>query len=197
MKIDLHVHASERSSCARVGEEGQIQAAIAAGLDGFAFTDHNCLVPAARLVELNEKYAPFHIFCGIEVDCDHEHWVVIGVGDPTLESREWHYPQLCQFVHQQGGFIFLAHPFRHHPKIHADLDRCPPDGIEIQSSNTPTGRAADITAIAQRVGLVLLCNSDAHLPGTMGTYFNEVPNPVGSDRELIEELTAMRVSTIR
>ena len=193
MKIDLHVHASERSGCARVGEEGQIRAAIAAGLDGFAFTDHNCLVPAARLVELNQKYAPFRIFCGIEVDCDQEHWVVIGVGDPALETRRWHYPQLCEFTHQQGGFIFLAHPFRHWSKINADLDRYPPDGIELQSSNTPTSRAADITAIAQRVGLVLLRNSDAHLPGTIGSYYNQIPNAAASDRELIEELAGMRV----
>ena len=67
MNIDLHVHASERSKCARSSEQELIREGIRIGLDALVFTDHNRLVPPERLVELNEEFAPFRIFGGIEM----------------------------------------------------------------------------------------------------------------------------------
>ena len=49
MKIDFHVHSSERSACGGASEESQIQAAIVAGLDAIVFTDHQRLVSEYRL----------------------------------------------------------------------------------------------------------------------------------------------------
>ncbi len=192
MKIDLHVHTSERSGCARIGEESQIQAARSAGLQGLAITDHNQLVPASRLAELNQKYAPFRIFTGIEVDAEREHWLVLGVHDTLLERPGWQYPELRDFVHWKGGFIALAHPFRHTNEIRADIDRYPPDGIEIKSFNTPEQRAAEIRAIAERYGLALLENTDAHFEGQVGKYYNELPEGINDDRDLMKVLREMK-----
>jgi histidinol phosphatase-like PHP family hydrolase len=136
MDIDLHVHTSERSGCANVSEEYQIQSAIRAGLGGIAITDHDALVPQERLRALNDRYAPFKIFTGIEVSADDLHWGVLGIHDPALESRSWNYPALLRFVRERGGFIYLAHPFRYKPVLHVDLDAYTPDGIEIESLNS-------------------------------------------------------------
>lgn len=192
MKIDLHVHTIERSPCAVVSEEKQIKAAIQAGFDGIAITDHNLLVPRDHLQDLNDRYAPFKVFTGIEVDADDLHWVVLGIHDPALESRGWRYPDLLDFVHSQNGFIFLAHPFRYKPDLQVDLDRYSPDGVEVESINTPVNRQADIRALAARLGLVLLRNSDAHRPGGMGTYSNQLPRPAVNDQELVEVLLSMK-----
>jgi histidinol phosphatase-like PHP family hydrolase len=192
LKIDLHVHAKERSNCARIDEESQIRAAIQAGLDGLALTDHMKLVPTRRLVELNEKYAPFHIYTGIEVEADKEHWVVLGVHDLSLEIDGWHYPDLHQRVREKGGFIALAHPFRYVPHIRADLEKYPPDGIEISSFNTPTAHEAEIRALAARLGLVLLRNTDAHFAGQIGAYYNELPGAARDDQELLTILSGMK-----
>ncbi len=112
MKIDLHVHSKERSVCGRASEEEQIRAAIDAGLDAIVFTDHHRLISAERLQQLNEKYAPFRIFGGIEITLDGEDVLILGVQDPALESMNWSYPSLHAFVRARGGFIALAHPFR-------------------------------------------------------------------------------------
>lgn len=192
VKIDLHVHAMERSACARIGEESQIQAAIRAGLDGVAITDHNRLVPAGRLAELNKKYAPFRIFTGIEVDADREHLLVIGVHDPLLEKPGWHYPELRDFVHWRGGFIALAHPFRYGPELRIDIEQFPPDGIEVKSVNTPANYEGQIRALAARLGLALLENTDAHFAGQMGSYYNDLPEMASSDRELVEILKSLK-----
>lgn len=193
MKIDCHVHARERSGCATVDEQGQIRAAIAAGLDGLAFTDHNRLVPQERLAFLNEKFAPFHIFTGIEVDADSEHWVVLGVHDPALEQLGWRYIDLLEFVRSRGGFIILAHPFRYVPRIRVDIEKYPPDGIEYRSINTPKAREAEILSLAARCGMLPFSNSDGHHPGGVGSYYNVLPQSGQTDQQLIAILQGMKL----
>ena len=105
VKIDLHVHTKERSFCGRSTEEEQIRAAIDAGLDAIAFSDHDRLAPHARLQELNEKYAPFRIFGGIEISVNREHILVLGVHEYTLETHRWSYPELHGFIQKHEGYI--------------------------------------------------------------------------------------------
>ncbi len=192
MKIDLHVHASERSECAVAGEEEMIRAAVRAGLDALVFTDHHLLVGARRLEQLNRLYAPFRIYGGIEITADSEDWLVYGVQAPELESTAWSYPGLAAFVRERGGFIALAHPFRYEPRIHVDLAGCPPDAIEVSSLNTPPEREGEIRRIAAQLGLALLSNSDAHSPAPLGRYYNEIALTLDGDRGLVERLRALK-----
>lgn len=195
MRIDLHVHASERSTCAVDDEESQIRAAIAAGLDGLAFTDHFKLVPEARFAELKRKYAPFRIFSGIEITADQEDWLVLGLHDARLERTDWDYPSLWRFVREQDGFIALAHPFRWAESIHADLALYPPDGIEVRSNNTPRRFEEEIRRLAVHHGLLQLCDSDAHANRMIGAYWNDLPGEPRDDLELLEALRQMSVET--
>jgi predicted metal-dependent phosphoesterase TrpH len=193
VRLDLHVHASERSGCAVSPEEDQIRSAIAAGMQGMAFTDHFALVGPARLAELNLRYAPFRIYTGIEVTANHEDWLVLGLYDPALQREGWDYAELVDFVHRRDGFIILAHPFRYAPFIHADFERQPPDGIEIASYNTPAARETEIRALAARYNLALLRNSDAHQASRVGQYYNEVATLPVDDPALVALLKTQRL----
>jgi histidinol phosphatase-like PHP family hydrolase len=189
MKIDLHVHAKERSGCAVSGEEEMIQAAIAYGLDGLVFTDHQRLVAPGRLAELNCTYAPFRIFGGIEITvAEGEDVVVLGVHDPALEAQPWTYPALFRFVRDQDGLLVLAHPFRYHDAIQIEVEQYPPDALEIHSVNTGVCDESPIRALAERLDLRLLCNSDAHDARHVGIYYNELARAPRDDQELIEIL---------
>jgi histidinol phosphatase-like PHP family hydrolase len=193
MKIDLHVHARERSACAREGEESQIRAAIAAGLDGIAFTDHHRLVDARHLEDLRRRYSPFKIYTGVEITADHEDWLVIGVRDPRLESTGWNYLDLRRLVSELGGFIALAHPFRRGHNISVDIAACPPDGIEVRSSNTPVEYEAELRALARDLGLRPLQNSDAHWNDPLGRFYNLLPDSLDGDCDLVKILLGHRV----
>jgi len=188
MKIDLHVHATERSYCAVSGEEEVIQAAISRGLDGLAFTDHNRLVPPQRIVELCQKYAPFRVFSGIEINASGEDILVLGLDDPALETRSWSYRELYHFVRQHCGFIVLAHPFRFHNAIGVDIETYRPDGIEVRSTNIRTRHIARIRALAKRLDLPLLCNSDAHRARDVGAYYNILSRTPRDDSDLVSIL---------
>lgn len=191
MKIDLHVHAMERSSCAVSGEEEVIRAAISRGLDGLAFTDHHRLVLPWRIAELRKRYAPFRVFNGIEISVSGEDMLVLGLHDPVLETQVWTtYPELHGFVRQRGGFIALAHPFRFHDTITVDVETYRPDGIEIRSTNIKAEHEVRIRALAERLDLPLLCNSDAHRAEDVGAYYNVLPRAPRDDRDLISVLKA-------
>jgi histidinol phosphatase-like PHP family hydrolase len=191
MKIDLHVHAKERSGCAVSGEEEMIQAAIAYGLDGLVFTDHQRLVPPERLTELNREYAPFRVFGGIEITpVEREDVVVLGVHDPALEAQQWTYPALFRFVRERGGLLVLAHPFRYSDAIQIEVEQYPPDALEIHSANTGACDESRIRAVAERLSLRLLCNSDAHRARHVGIYYNELTRGPRDEQELIVILRA-------
>ncbi len=166
-----------------------IQAAIAAGLDAIVLTDHDRLAPPARLAALNAKYAPFRIFGGIEVSLiEGEHVLVLGLQHPSLESGDWDYPALYDFVHEREGFLVLNHPFRYLPRVRIDLRRYPPDAIELYSHNTPLEFAARIRALAAELRILLVANSDAHQVDRVGAYYNTLASRVRDNYELVAEL---------
>ena len=188
MKIDLHVHCRKRSVCSVAGENDLIQQAINTGLDSIAFTDHDRLVPAAHLAELNQRFAPFRIFGGIEITLSEEHILVYGIQDLALQSRAWNYADLWHFARQKGGVMVLAHPFRFQNYIGAAIDRYPPDAIEIHSHNTSIRYEGRIRTIAEQLGIRLLSNSDAHAAASLGHYFNQVEVSPANDLQLVQIL---------
>ena len=188
MNIDLHVHTLERSYCARSSEEDHIRAAIARGLDAIAITDHDRLVPSERLADLNARYAPFRVFGGIEVNSGSEHLLVLGVHDSALEDETWTYPDLHAFVEARGGFLALAHPFRFHDYIGADVERFPPHALELCSHNTPRQAEPRIRALATRLGVPLLSNSDAHHTSEIGVYYNVLDGEPEDEETLVTML---------
>ncbi len=185
MKIDLHVHCRERSPCSVSSELGLIQHAVSAGLDAIAFTDHDRLVPPARLEELNQQFFPFRIFGGIEVTLLEEHILVFGVQDKALESRAWNYEALWHFVRQNDGFMILAHPFRFQGYIGAPIDRFPPDGIEVHSLNTSRRHEKRICGIAEDLGLRLFSDSDSHAEASIGRYYMQIGVLPANDQQLV------------
>ncbi len=180
--------------CGLASEEEQIRAAIDSGLDAIVFTDHHRLVSSERLRQLNEKYAPFKIFGGVEITLDGEDVLVLGVQDPVLESTSWSYPALHAFVRARGGFMALAHPFRRHPDVAADVERLVPDAIEVRSVNTPPSAEGRIRDIAARLGIPVLCNSDAHSTKPLGMYFNALERPPADEQDLVALLRSGRFS---
>jgi histidinol phosphatase-like PHP family hydrolase len=192
MKIDLHVHSSERSGCATATDEAMICAAISAGLDGFFFTDHHRFIPPEKLLPLNQQFTPFRVFRGIEITCAGEDFLVLGVPDAGLERDDWQYPDLHHFVRERNGFIVLAHPFRYREIIAVDCEAYRPDAIEICSANTPVHEQDRIRELAAKWNIPTLSNSDAHSTDRLGTYFNILDETPSTESGILDLLRAGR-----
>jgi histidinol phosphatase-like PHP family hydrolase len=194
-----------------------IQKAIGRGLDGLAITDHGKLVPAERLRELNEQFHPFRVFSGIEITLDVSKYafdfVVIGLHDKRLEIpwppwseekielllregkqvhpsdvRRFTYTDLRTFVRKRGGFLILAHPFRFGDDWPEEMDRLPPDALEIRSTNIPDSEAPHIQALAKAWDRLVIAVSDAHKSEDVGCHAIRLGIPVRSDKELVAQL---------
>jgi predicted metal-dependent phosphoesterase TrpH len=194
VKIDLHVHSSERSACGRSGEEEMIERAIGFGLAGIFFTDHNKFVPEERLLELNAEFAPFKIFRGIEVSAGLEHILVLGVYSAELEEEGfWTYPALRRFVSDREGFMILAHPYRYEA-VGEEVFEEPPEALELRSKNINPGLEPQIASAAERMGCGLVCSSDAHASMDVGMYYIELNEPAEREGEVVSLLASGRYS---
>lgn len=188
MRIDLHVHTRERSSCAHSSAEEMVRAAVHAGLDGMVISDHDRLVPPEVLNHLNAKYAPFRVFGGVEITAREEHILVLGVHDAALERMWWSYSDLYTFVEERNGFLAVAHPYRFtSDRVGVDVNRYPPHALEVYSRNTPRSAAPRIRGLANELGIPLLSNSDGHHVSDLGRYYNVFDHRV----EDIDTLVAM------
>ncbi len=191
MKIDLHVHASERSGCSRSGEQEIIRAAAGFGLDALAFTDHQQLVPPDRLAELNRIHEPFRIFSGIEIHTlEEEDILVIGVSDPALGGRDWLYAELYDFGRAHGAFLALAHPFRFHDTIRVDIETHRLDAIEVASTNMDPAIEPRVRKAIAQLGCRALHSSDAHQADRVGMFYVNVAGSPRTDAELAGLLRA-------
>lgn len=190
MKIDLHVHDKERSSCSKSSEEEQIEAAIRFGLDGIIFTDHNVLTPLQRIDELNDKYKPFRIFGGIEIQMKdtHEHILVLGLHDRILQDKTWNYEELYTYVRENNGYIAFAHPFRYKDSIEENLEKYVPDAIEIHSTNIGINDTQKIKELAAKLETNLIGDSDAHHYSKVGIYCNDLFESPKDEKDLIKML---------
>jgi hypothetical protein len=189
MKIDLHVHTSERSRCAKNSEEEMIRGAVANGLDALVVTDHQQHLPEARWAELNERFAPFRIFRGIECAVvEGEEFVVLGVHDPALEAPEIRCAELFARVRSQGGFLVLAHPYRYRETVEVDLESCRPDAIELHSICIAGRDDARIRQLARATGARTVTDSDAHRAEYVGLFHNRLRGEPADEAELIEIL---------
>lgn len=188
-RVDLHVHSSEYSECARSTAAEQIAAAKKAGLHGIAFTDHHAQRAGCILACLNRENHPLRVYAGAEISADGEDWVVAGVLHREL-SREtaWSYPELHRFVRKLGGWIMLAHPFRYANHIQVDLKRFRPDAIEYRSRNIAGHLEKRILALAADMGLPAMNDSDAHSADRIGEHGNLLPVLPANDQELLAVL---------
>ena len=148
------------------------------------------VMPSQRIADLQKAYAPLAIFGGIELTVGVEHVLVLGVNDRRLETRQWTYPELHGFARDRGGYLVLAHPFRYRDTIEIDIEAYTPDAIELHSKNIRATDEDRIRALAERLGVQLVCNSDAHRAADIGLHFNVLGTNSHGGGNLLELLRA-------
>ena len=195
LRIDFHVH-SFFSMDGVSSPENLIAAARAAGLNGFAVTDHNTCDAVDYMIEHGLMRADgkpvkdFLVIPGIEVTTADGHLLCLGCrlpsslkGKPALE--------VCRMAHDAGGICVAPHPydlFRAGIR-ESVLDTLPLDGLEVFNAATTMKRHnRKAYHYAERRGLPMTAGSDAHHAAAVGVACTIVETDNFSVRGVLQAL---------
>lgn len=187
-KYETHLHTSEASACASSGGSELAEAHKRAGYDGIFVTDHffngNSAIPRElpwedRLELYCRGYESalrkgseigLDVFFGVEFTVQGADFLLYGIDKQWLLGHEFNLTvgderALFRLVHEEGGFIVHAHPFRDRPYIpHISLYPHDVDAVEVINAAHGRDSVFDSRArqYAESFGLPITGGSDTH-----------------------------------
>ena len=175
MLYDFHIHTREYSDCSISSAEQMCQRAIDSGLAGIALTEHDLHWPLPELQKLRQRFPGLTIFRGMEHSCLEGHFLVFLPNPENGDIPGWcPVVDLIPLVHNYGGIVIWAHPFRFSSKRPHWLNHVQPDGMEVTSSNMHRQAEAKARKVAAERSILTFHNSDAHDAFIVGRYGNEL-----------------------
>jgi predicted metal-dependent phosphoesterase TrpH len=183
MRIDLHVHTSKYSHCAKATPEEMIDAAVRAGLDGIVLTEHDHLWSQEELARLQNQ-TPLRLLRGIEVSTKQGHFLAYGIQHSDGLYKGMSVLELAKRVHERNGVLVMAHPCRYNDEIPQEIYNVELDGVEGLSGNVRMYMHAAIETISKRLHIPQIAGTDAHRPEMLGLYATEFTVPIETDQDL-------------
>lgn len=163
---DLQVH-TDASPCSATSPDRVVRAAIKAGLDGIAITDHDTVTN----VDTVRAAAPddLEVISATEVTTSQGHLLALGIEHAPSQSDPL---TVIDEVHDLGGVAVLSHPFdklRQYYDSNLDSIAGAVDGVEIINSRCIFERYNEQAKIfADEYGVSVTGGSDAHFPMELG-----------------------------
>ena len=215
---EMHLHTSESSLCGKVSGAEHARFYKALGYDGICITDHFLNGNAVRHSEIpwTEQIDRFEsgylaakaegeriglkVFFGWENSISSGmHLLTYGLGADFLRAH----PEVlhascadyCSLVHENGGVIIQAHPYRLASYVSLiQLDPRNTDAIETDNAGND-GRANRLAAsYAEEYGFPVSCGSDNHTDRLLRYAAIASPVPFESIGELTEAILSHRVT---
>ncbi|NUC74337.1 PHP domain-containing protein [Haloterrigena sp. SYSU A558-1] len=171
-RYDLQVH-TDASPCSSTPPERVAAAAVEAGLDGIAVTDHDTLANVAAVRDAAP--ADLDVVAGVEVTTTEGHLLALDVTEAPPRADPL---TVVDRVHEQGGVAVLSHPFdalrqRYETDLEALADAV--DGVEAVNSRCVRRRFNERAAsFAAARDLPATGGSDAHFPMEVGRAYTRV-----------------------
>ncbi len=195
-RADLHVHTLASDGTSGVGE--MLDAAVAAGLDILAITDHERIDAAlAARTMARDRGLVLELVVGEEVTTRGGHLLGLFLERPVRPLRSLR--STVAEIHDQGGLAIPAHPLVPYPlcaqgwvlrRLLGDDDpHVRPDAIETFNP-TVVGRYwhSRVVEFAQEHALPPIGNSDAHAAEAVGAGWTTFPGRSAEDlRRAIHE----------
>lgn len=197
MLFDMHIHTTLHSPDSSMDPADLVRRALEIGLNGVVITEHDWLWTQDEQGELRRAAPRLLIFSGVEVSAREGHFLCYGVTDPMRLRRGIGVAELCREVHQQGGVVVAAHPFRWGQPFDEILREEQPelDGLEMMSSNMDDNcrrLAAELVAAPGMRPLAQLGNSDAHEAEVVGVCYTDFDVKIRTNAELVEAIRQRR-----
>lgn len=185
MFIDLHMHEKRYSLDSFLSLEEMVDIAKKRGLDAICITDHDSMGLRDYAAEYSKKTG-FPIFVGIEYYSLQGDILAFGIDDYPKERGEAQ--EFIDYVHEQGGVVISAHPFRHNRRgLESSLDTLKDvDAIEILNGSTLPDATMVAVQYARKYGFAVTGGSDCHYPDKVGICATYFPRDVKNMKDLIQ-----------
>ena len=108
--VDMHVHTVRGASDSSLTPEQLRKEAQRIGLTGVNISEHDRVWDERQIEEFREQSGLF-VSRGMEVSTDMGHMIVVGLDSYVPGIRRA--AELRRVVDEAGGFMIVAHPFRH------------------------------------------------------------------------------------
>ena len=210
MVIDLHNHTRISSRCSILSPEVLIKTAKGSGLDAICVTEHVTIDGANLAREMGHKLG-FPVFRGIEARTDLGDMLVYGYYKDIPEYIPL--SDLCSLVHENGGVVFAAHPFRtgacnlYESLLSKGIDLKSGwkkagvlrelDGIEILNGQTSKKDNLAARQLQQNLCIKGIGGSDAHSVKMVGRTATIFQGRISSEEELVHALLNGSYKVIR
>ena len=205
--VDMHVHTVKGASDSSLTPQQLMEEARRIGLNGVNISEHDRLWDAREMERFRQDSGLF-ASRAMEVSTDLGHVIVVGLERylPGIHKAG----DLRRAVAKAGGFMWLAHPFRHFfDPVHYRRDgRQQPNLTPEEAARLPIfalvddlevangGCTAQENEFALSVARVLdkrgIGASDAHSTHGLGCLTTVFEQPLVDERDLIAELRAAR-----
>jgi predicted metal-dependent phosphoesterase TrpH len=207
--IDMHLHTTKGASDSGLKPEDLIVEARRRGLTAVHISEHDRLWDRYELQKFREEHNDLLIANGMEVSTDMGHILALGLKEYVGGIRQAE--TLRRVADEQGGFLVVAHPFRHFfdPVYFRRQGKEPftftpeeaarrmpvfqlVDAIEVLNGANTVRENVFALRVAQTLGKPGTGGSDAHSTQGIGTYCAVLDKNCSTQEELLEELHAAR-----
>lgn len=208
LKADLHIHTSRFSGCSNIEPEEALKKAAAMGLGMIAFTEHGIRWPDDELNDLVERSAikDLIVIPGQEAACYslrgefQGEFLVYGYCHSLGSNKSAE--QLIEIVHDQGGVVVAAHPFKPHTTGNGfygcghliyDLEV---DGLEIGHPDFGDEERRLAREVMDKKGIAGIACSDAHDLIDIGTFWTMLEDDVRDTPDLCRAIQSRNIRGI-
>ena len=206
--VDMHVHTVRGAADSSLTPDQLIEEARRIGLTGVNISEHDRVWEPHLLEEFRERSGLF-VSRGMEVSTDLGHMIVIGLDRYVPGIRRA--GELRRVLDEVGGFMTVAHPFRHFfDPIHFRRDGKPPfemtpqeaaermpvfrlvDEIEIANGGSTPRENQFALKVAKVLGKRGIGASDCHSTNGVGYFVTVFEEELRDQEHMLEQLQARR-----
>jgi hypothetical protein len=190
VKIDLHVHIKRLSKCAKMEISSLVPQLLANNIYGVCPFDHNYYTKDSDIAEIQNISDKITVFKGTEINIkgpqgNKEDYLLISSVTPQFDLKNFEIWELVDFINKNDALTVLANPFRRRDIVDFNFGWFVPDAVEIFSTHIKVENREKIKDLANKYGMKLIVNSDAHKSKQIGQhYFTEIPDGVKTCEEL-------------
>jgi predicted metal-dependent phosphoesterase TrpH len=206
--VDMHVHTVRGAADSSLTPDQLIQEAQRIGLSGVNITEHDRVWESRQIEEFRQKSGLF-VSRGMEVSTDLGHMIVIGLEQYIPGIRRA--AELRRVLDEAGGFMIVAHPFRHFfDPVHFRRDGRPPfdmtpeeaaermpvfrlvDEIEVANGGTAPRENQFALTVTRLLGKRGIGASDCHSTQGVGYFVTVFEEELRDQAQMLELLHARR-----